>query len=791
MQMDSENQIVNLLESSLDQLEFQVVLDYISKFSFTEYGKQIILNSRPNLTFEQLNLELELLEETIKLVRTHNNIPFENFGEVQARLYKSLIENAVLNTSEILSISNFLRVSRLFKNFIESIAEDYPNLWQVVSELHTNRILEKHIGDAVDETGNVRDSASRELARIRQELIQKSAKLRRRIEKILKDIAEDELVQDEFVTIREGRFVIPIKVENKRRISGIIHGVSQTGLTVFIEPTEIIEMNNEISLLQDEERREIYRILKNLTQEISTDAHELLRNLEILAHFDSLLAKAKYAVEFNCLKPAIISEKYIYLQDIRHPILVHSRGLKKVVPLSIEFNGTKRGHLISGPNAGGKTVALKSIGLNIAMALSGFFPLGYCKLPLLKIFTSIGDLQSVQYDLSTFSSQILRYNEILSNSDSDTLVLIDEIGTGTDPQEGSALAASLLESFVQMKLFFVATTHHSLLKTYALSKEEIENDSLEFDEEKLQPTYRFLQGVPGNSYAFELAKLLNFPNHIIERARNFLGASHSNLDENIRAVYRLKIQLESLKSELEQERNKFKELNQKLEEKLAEIKAKRKELLDDAKLQAYELIQNANALIENTIRQIKEEKKSFGDIKKEFAQKRNEIIEQAKEIFEKNNLSSDVQELKEGDLVYLENPTNVGKVIQVYPDQDQVLVDVNGLKFKVNPKNLKKLVQESSKAKQESYLAEYQKFSASVRIDVRGMRSNEAIKELEKYISDAILSNVYTFTIIHGKGTGALREALHSYLSEHPLVESFREGTIEEGGAGVTVVTLK
>lgn len=783
-------QIDPLFLDSLKQLEFFNVLEKISKFTLTEYGKNSILNSLPNENLDTLNEELILVEETINLVNHYENIPFENFGDIRTRIYKSKIENAVLSTGELLEILSFLQLSRQIRSFILSKNEEFPNLAQLATPLYENRFIEKHIREAIDETGNVRDTASKELLRIRNEIIEKSAKLRRRLDKILRNISQEELVQDEFVTIREGRFVVPIKIEYKNKISGIIHGVSQSGQTCFIEPAEVIEMNNELSLLENEERREIYRILKNLTEEIGAVAKDLLQSTEILVHFDTLLAKAKYALEYNCQKPIFWNSKEIFMQDIRHPILVHTRGYKNVVPLTISFTEKKRGHVISGPNAGGKTVALKSIGLNLALALSGFYTHGYCKTKFLKIYTSIGDLQSVEQDLSTFSSQILRIKNIFENADSETLVLIDEIVSGTDPHEGSLLAASIIDSFITLNLFFAVTTHQSYLKVFCLTRSEVENDSLEFDETNLKPTYKFLQGVPGNSYAFELATLLGLSKHIIERARSYLSRTENEIEEQLKIVYQLKIQAERLKLELETEKNKYQKLREEYQNLLDELKSKRKELLDNAKVEALEIIRKANALVENTIREIREQQKSISIIKKEYSQKKKEIEEEAKKVFASlDQLGISQEILSEGDYVYIEDPTSVGQILQVYEESNEALVDFNGLKFKTKLNKLHKVFQKGTEKKSSS--TDYLKFSANTRLDLRGFRANEAIREVDKFISEAILSNVETITLIHGKGTGALRQSIHDFLKSHPQVESFREGTIEEGGAGVTVVKLR
>lgn len=783
-------QLDSLFLDSLKQLEFFTVLEKIAKFTTTEYGKNQILNSLPKENLEELAKELDLVDETINLLNRYENIPFENFGEIRTRIYKSKVENAVLSTGEILDVLSFLQLSRTLRSFILSKSEDFPKLAELVSPLYENRIIEKHIREAIDETGNVRDTASKELLRIRNEIIEKSAKLRRRLDKILKNISQEELVQDEFVTIREGRFVLPIKIEYKNKISGIIHGVSQSGQTCFIEPAEVIEMNNELSLLENEERREIYRILKNLTEEIGSVSTDLLHSVDILVHFDSLLAKARYALQFNCQKPTFWNKKEIFMQELRHPILVHTRGYKNVVPFTISFTERKRGHVISGPNAVGKTVALKSMGLNLALALSGFYTHGYCKTKYFKIYTSIGDLQSVEQDLSTFSSQILRIKNILEFADSESFVLIDEIVSGTDPHEGSLLAASIIDSFINMNLFFAVTTHQSYLKVFSLTREEVENDSLEFDETNLKPTYRFLQGVPGNSYAFELATLLGLPKHIIDRARSYLSRTENEIEEQLKIVYQLKIQAEKFKAELEAEKLKYQKLRQEYQNLLNELKSKRKELLDNAKIEAYEIIRKANALVENTIKEIREQQKSISAIKKEYTQKKKEIEEEAKRIFSSlEQVEKPMDVLLEGDYVYIDDPTNLGQIIKIYEETDEALIDFNGLKFKTK---LNKLRKTSHKEKEKKPLpSDYLKFSANTRLDLRGFRANEAIREVDKFISEAILSNVDTVTIIHGKGTGALKSSLHEFFKTHPQVESFREGTLEEGGAGVTIVKLR
>ncbi|MBI5326671.1 MAG: hypothetical protein HZB41_15580, partial [Ignavibacteriae bacterium] len=576
-----------IIEDTLNQLEFPVILESVSKLCFSQSGQEIILKLKPSDEIYWLRKELDLIEELINLQMSDEKIPFEGFKDIRLKLYKSLVQNAVLIPEEILDVLSTIRSSRLIKNFFSQRHDKYPLIFEESNILHDNRLLEKHIEDTISETGEVKDSASKELLRIRKDIISKSSKLRNRLQSILKKVSDDELLQDEFISLREGRFVLPVKVEHKRHLSGIIHGMSQTGSTVFIEPAEVIEMNNELSLLLNEEKREIHRILTNLTAEIGDEAKQFLSSVDIIAHIDSISARAKYAIKFGGMKPVITDESEIFMSNIKHPILVQSKGTGKVIPLTIEFDNTRMGHLISGPNAGGKTVALKSIGLNIAMALSSIYPFGYCKTNFRRVFAAIGDHQSIQNDLSTFSSQIIQLKQILSYADKSALVLIDEIGSGTDPQEGTALASGILDSFLEVNSYFVVTTHQSSLKSYALTRSEIENDSLEFDDTQLKPTYKFLQGVPGNSYAFQLAENLGLPAIVLNRGRKYLGDKQSELEDSITILQKFKTEAEELKLIAETEKIQSEKLRINFEEKLKDIKQKRQSLIDNAHKEAY------------------------------------------------------------------------------------------------------------------------------------------------------------------------------------------------------------
>lgn len=777
----------HLINQTLKQLEFHSVLDKISKYCHSELGLKIILSSYPSDNLNWLEKEFELIQEMLTILTEDDPLPNEGMNDITSKLNKARVHNACLSSEEILKIYDMLKLSRLIKSYFDHRKEKYSVLFTETELLFVNKILEKHINEAIDITGEIKDTASRELFRIRAEIREKSNRLRNRLQRILKKVSEDNLIQEDFFTIREGRFVLPIKAEYKRQIPGIIHGVSQTGATVFLEPTEIIEMNNDISLLQNEEKREIYKILLNLTSEIGQNYRELYVSTSIIAHLDSINAKAKYSLEFGGIKPKLHNSDEIELTGIRHPLLVHSKGLKNVIPLNIFFSKNKRGHLISGPNAGGKTVALKSIGLNLLMALSGIFPIGYCCTGYRKIYSSIGDNQSIENDLSTFSSQMIQLKEIIDNCSSDSLILIDEIGSGTDPQEGAALSAGILESFLEMKAYFVVTTHQSSLKSFALRKDEIDNASMEFDLDNMKPTYKFLQGIPGNSYAFIMAKNIGMSGLILERANKFIGDKHSEIEESISILQKYKSETETLKNKLAQEYLKIETLRKELESKIREINQKKQKLINEGRIEANELLKKANSLIENTIREIREEKKAISDIKKDFNDNKSKLESQIEEFSEKYNFQTKTENsINIGDNVYYEDPSSIGTVIEISEENKTALVDFQGVKFRIPIYKLYKALFQTTKSKHVSEI----KFGTLSTLDLRGKRAEESIRQVDQLISDALISNLPYITIIHGKGTGALREAIHEFLKSHPSVTSYRLGKIEEGGAGVTIVEL-
>jgi len=527
-------------------------------------------------------------------------------------------------------------------------------------------------------------------------------------------------------------------------------------------------------------------------------------------------------MEYGGLKPTIVDEELVELSDVRHPVLKQQSKERRlttgkefeVVPMSVTLDKKTQGILISGPNAGGKTVAMKTIGVSLAMAMCGVFPLGACTTNLRRLYTAIGDHQSIDSNLSTFSSQIIRLRDILSYCDKDALVLIDEICAGTDPAEGGALAAGILDSLIERTASFVVTTHQSSLKQYALTRQTITNASLAFDEEKMQPTFTFLFGVPGNSYAFDLARNVGLPTVVIERGKSYLGERHDELENSINTMQQFMRDAERLKLEAAQERARAASLKKDYEERLETVKAKRSTALQDAKEEAAELLKNANALIENTIREIREQQKSAKEIKDEFSSSRDALLKKSKHQAPGTENEAPGTRHQEhqpdvsiGDTVIVTGTSSEGTVITIDDKRENATIDVNGIKFRVgmDQLELKRGMGNRERGMGTRHPAPGTKHQApgtrhskrddlhvipdsSMSLDMRGMRADEGLRALEQFLDSAVLRNLPFATIIHGKGTGALRKVVQEYLGDHHAVQSYRLGKIEEGGDGVTIV---
>jgi len=779
-----------LLEASLEELEFEAVLSHIAKYAITHMGAAALNALRPSLDTATITTELQGVQEMVDIIAAGEQLPFERLDDIRSYVQRSKIEGNFLSATQLLNIAEAVQGSRNIRRFVLDRAALSPCLWSIAEHLIDSRMLEKHITDAIDDTGIVRDNASRELQTIRREMAETANRLRTQLTRLLKKLDEEALLQDDFITQREGRYVVPLRVENKRSIPGIIHGLSQSGSTVFLEPAETIDLNNELSILRNRELREIQRILTTLTAEVGSLAWAIEQSFDILVHIDTLQARARYAMEYGGICPTVYADAVIEFERVHHPILVHQARRERgtVVPLGVRFDATDRGVLISGPNAGGKTVAMKTIGLSVAMAQSGIFPLGTCRLSPRRLFTAIGDHQSIDSNLSTFSSQIIRLRDILSYCGSDALVLVDEICAGTDPAEGGALAAGILDSLVERASCFVVTTHQSSLKQHAINKPNIVNASLAFDEVRMKPTFTFLPNVPGNSYAFVLARNVGLPSVVLDRASEYLGDRHGELEKSIAAIQKFRIEAEHSAREAAEAQAKVQALRSEYEEKARDIRKRKTDVVAEARAEASEILRKAQALIENTIREIREQQKSTAEVKRTFEGERKHIVESPEPAEVQSAPKGQSLPLTIGMTVEVVGTQNIGEVLEVDASTASAMVEVNGIRFRFPMDRLQPTVR---KAQRQRYDGGYMRFDTRTSCDVRGKRADEALRDVELFLSDALLGNLLSATIVHGKGTGALRKVLHEYLRDNPQYGTFRNGTLDEGGEGVTIVEFR
>lgn len=746
---------------------------------------------------ELLNTELEKVVEMKSILSTGGDLPLDGLKDISRSLNKIKIEGYFIGPEEFLHVLDFLRISRNTRKYVSDLNREQDNSFEIINglvkDLFYNKILEHNIGITIDETGNVRDNASAALNRIRKSINSQSGRLRKTLSSILKKVSEKEFIREDIITQREGRFVIPVKAENKRNVPGIIHGSSGTGATVFIEPTEIINLNNEITELHFEEKREIEKILRELSVQLAQYADEIKINLNILSEIDFIQAKARYAIETDSSKP-VIGNRFLNLIKAYHPGLLKSKKRSEVIPLDLNIGEEYNTLVISGPNAGGKTVVLKTVGLMQLMLQSGILvpaaPESEFRL-FNEIFISIGDEQSLESDLSTFSSHLKSIKEIIDRSDNSSLILIDEIASGTDPVLGSALSASILKTFSKRNAYTIVTTHNSELKEFAYSTDRIENASLEFDVENLTPNFHFVTGVPGQSFTFEIARKFDFPETILREAYNNLDENESRLEDLLKDLNETKQKYDLLKNKFDIDNSRLQGLTSMYEKKVKELNKNEREVKYKAKLDAEKILKDANKLIERTIKEIREDKLTPKEIKNEF-RKESEIIttipEQDK-LTEEEDVKVLNEEIRINDTVRLKDSNASGEVIEI--SGDHISVNVNGLLMKLKLHDVEKISKrEYTKEYSGHSLIEVNEGKIEYELDLRGKYPAEIDDMIEKFIYDSVNSGLKEASIIHGKGSGRLRTEVHKLLRKHKAVKSFRLGNWNEGDSGVTIIDL-
>lgn len=784
-------------DAAADRLEFPKLLHKIQQYASSDLGRDAVDAIRPLTDLDAISQEHNRVSEMKGILEGEGGFPIDGIKDIRESLQQSSIQNNVLPPKELLHVASTLAAGRNIKAFIEKRREQCSHLYSLTQYVSIFKELEFNINQAIDVNGEVKDSASKELRSIRQSISDKQSAIRRALEKILRATAEQGMVRDEIVTTRDGRMVIPIKSELKNRFPGFIHSTSATGQTVFIEPSETLTYNNEITELFFKEQREIERILRELTRQLNQVSPMVRETVDILQHLDVCYAKARYSIEIKGNTPFIKSAGPLIVRQGYHPVLLLRHDRASVVPLDIEVGGAYNTLLITGPNAGGKTVALKSLGLLSIMVQSGIhIPVSPdSEFPIFtKIFVLIGDNQSIDNDLSTYSSQILQVKKITEQAAARSLVLIDEIGSNTDPTEGGAIAAAVIGHLNRSGAVTVATSHQAALKAFVHNSEGMQNGAMEFDQQTLIPTYRFKAGVPGSSYALEIAERLGIDSAIITEARGFLGEQKAKLEQLILDLENRSQMLQQQLSETELEANRYKSLSLTYESKLKDFNKELKEVKRRAVEEAKTIVDRASSTVENTVREIKShqaEKETIRRGKEAIAALEKEVESLEKEIGAAiNNERSEDLQLKLNDIVVLRSGGQTGTVLTLPDKNGNLQVAFNSIKAKVHISNIKSVSKKEAKkiAVNTSFVSDK---AAVYEVDVRGMYGDEAVEIVDKFIDDATLSALHRVDIIHGHGTGALRKRIHAFLEHDPRVKAFRFGDRTEGGAGMTIVEIK
>lgn len=788
-------------EKALRVLEYNKIIDMLCENTVSEMGRDIASELKPSDNMHEVKELLQETTEAVNLILKKGNIPLVGVQDIRVPLRKVKL-GSTLEPGELLKIADTLKASRRLKAFMNEGRgeESFPIIEYYIETLSAHKSIEDRIGSAIVSEEEISDNASPLLHSIRRKIKEKSGAMRERLNQMIASTAYQKYLQEPIITMRGDRHVIPVKQEFRSNIPGIVHDQSASGATLFIEPLAIVEMNNEVKKLKLDEENEIERILRELTSLVEEKHDSIKINMEILATLDFIFAKAKFSLEFRCIEPSVNSDGIVNIKKARHPLLKP----EVVVPIDIYLGESFNTLVITGPNTGGKTVTLKTMGLLTLMAQSGLhIPAGdYSEVAVFEeVFADIGDEQSIEQSLSTFSSHMTNIVKILKDLTPNSLVLFDELGAGTDPTEGAALAMSILELLHKKGIRTAATTHYSELKIYALTEEGVCNACVEFDVATLRPTYRLLIGIPGKSNAFEISRKLGLSDDVIKRAKEFMSQDDVKFEDLIKS-------LEDDKKKAEQERDAAARLKFELEKAKAEIDRKldkmeeqRERTLREAQKEALEIVKKSKGEAEELIRELREaiqresaEKAALIEQSRlRMKQREDELEDKIGESLFKKISSAPPKNLKVGMTVRIVNLDQKGSVLTL-PDEDgNLMVQAGIMKINVNINNLKVEREEKEKPKRGdiSKVRAAKAMTVATQVDVRGQNLDEALMNVDKYLDDAYLGGLAQATIIHGKGTGVLRAGIMQLLKKHSHVKSYRSGGYGEGGIGATIVEIK
>jgi DNA mismatch repair protein MutS2 len=783
-------------DKSLEMLEFPKIKEILASYTSFSASRQLAQSLQPSSSSATVSQLLKQSAEARHLFTLEPDFSIRGALDVR-EIAQLAARSKMLEPQALVDIQITLAAARYVRNVLRKLAKELPSLWEITDRIVELPSLESEIGRCITPSGEIMDSASAKLGELRHRLKETRQQLLDRLEAIMRSPRGKRFIQASFIAEREGRYVIPVKSESRKEIKGIVHDISNTGATAFVEPWATVEMGNELRELTIEEKHEVERILLELSTEVGAHEAEISQDVELLAEIDLILAKARYAGKVKATEPLIVTDGALRLVNARHPLL---KG--KAVPLSVEIGQDYSILVITGPNTGGKTVALKTIGLLTLMAQAGV-PIPASEescIPIFDgVFSDIGDEQSIEATLSTFSSHMGNIVRIIGTSTEKSLVLLDELGTSTDPNEGAALARAILLRFLSRKTMTVATTHYSDLKIFAHTTPGLRNASLDFDPVTLAPTYHLTMGIPGGSNALAIASQLGLPPEIISQAREMLAKGTQEIEELLRDMMSEKQRIGSLRSSLERETNEAERLRNRLERERKELKEREQNLLRETKERLAEQADELQRQIRDTASELKKAKsqESIEQAKKALAAVREQLksekwkAEPARE--EVPGEALEVSKIAVGDRVWLRDMELWGNVLSLPDSGGQFDVQVGQTRLRLNLDNVEKVMPPAGNPVPLAHAVKKDLSPTKPRsyeLDLRGKRAEEVEPELDSYLNDVSVANFREVRIIHGFGTGVVRQIVRDILASHPLVKSSRPGGKGEGGDGVTVVEL-
>ena len=783
-------------ERSLRVLEFNKIKENLRKYAVTSGGKELVDNLAPYSSAYEVREALEESREALELLIKKGNPPFEGLHDVREGIERAK-KGGCLNPAQLLYIGNMLRCTSRIQEYLNRKEEEesFPKLEDLAYILTPIKNLENEIENAIVSEEEISDRASSTLHNIRRSLKEKNSSVRDKINSIVRSNAK--YLQDAIYTMRGDRYVLPVKAEYKGAVPGLVHDQSSTGATLFIEPMSLVNLNNEIKELKLKEQAEIERILWALSKKVKDNSDVCSSNMKILLQIDFIFAKGKYASSIDGMMPKVNEDGSFNLVGAKHPLIDRD----KVVPSDIYLGKNFSVLMVTGPNTGGKTVTIKTVGLLHLMGMSGLLiptrddsSISFYR----EVFADIGDEQSIEQSLSTFSSHLTNIVGIMREADRDSLVLFDELGAGTDPTEGAALATAIIETLKERGTKIIGTTHYSELKGYALKTPGVENASVEFDVETLRPTYRLLIGVPGKSNAFEISRRLGLDDFVIEKAKGFVSEENMQFEDLIRDLQEKSIIANRDAREAERIKIETEKIKRTYEEKLKRLETTRDKAYNEARREAKEIISAAKDEADEILKAMRELEKLgiSGGGRKRLEEERKKLKDSLEDrekalIKERENAGEVIEKVTLGMEAFLPSLNQKVIIISMPDNRGEVQVEAGIMKISVKLKDLRKAEKTKEEKVRKKREVKLNLRSVESRLDLRGLDAEEACYRTDKYLDEAYMANLGEVTIVHGKGTGILRKAINDMLKRHPHVKSYRLGAYGEGGDGVTMVELK